>query len=146
MRLPIFAPVLAPAANLSAAQATTVEEPSLYSVRDFMRFFGVLEAIGDLREEAFPDSAIELRFYTVGWSFSGVQLRRNPRGEWTARRIVIEGPRSARAAPPPPIRSATLDSVWHELVVEGLLTLPTDVPRTWSRLDGHSYSLELRRG
>ena len=128
----------------AASQATSVEEPPV-SVRQVLRFMKLLDGVGDLTEESLPDSAIELRFWSIGWSMTGLRLRRSATGEWTAQQIVVDGMR-ARFDAVLRTPSAALDSIWNELIADGLLTLPTHVPRTWGRADGHSYSIELRRG
>lgn len=147
MRLPLSMLVLILAPSLTEAQATSVEEPPPpFYVEEFTKLLGIQDAIGDLRNLVLSDSALELRFWSIGWSLSGLQLRRSANGVWTAQRIVVEGLRVARVESLPQMPAATLDSMWDQLVSEGMLTLPTHVPRTWGMVDGHSYFLELRRG
>ena len=134
----------------SAAQATSIEEPAPPGfIEEFARILGIHRAIGDLRTMAFADSALELRFWSIGWSMSGLRLRRTSNREWIAHRVIVIGPNSTRLDSVPLAvgsESQRMDSLWNELVGEGILTLPTHVKRSWTSNDGHMYIYELRRG
>ena len=132
--------------HAGGAQATSVEEPHPPTFFEtFTRLFGIQKAIGDLRTLQLSDSAIEFRFLSVGWGISGLRLARDASGEWAAQRMDLEVGRAPKIDSMR-VPTRTLDSLWNALVAEGLLTLPTHVPRTWGQLDGHSYMFELRRG
>jgi hypothetical protein len=148
IRLATIAFVLAP--HFAVAQATSVQEPPPSGLVDeFTRLFGIHYAIGDLKTLSLPDSALEFRFWSIGWGINGLRLQRTASGEWLAQRIVINGPNSARIDSLPLAIAGDaqrMDSMWDELVREGVHSLPTHVPRTWMMMDGHSYIYELRRG
>ena len=148
IRLATIVLVLAP--HLAAAQAASVEEPPPSGLVDeFTRSLGIHRAIGDLKTMSLADSALEFRFWSIGWGMSGLRLQRTASGEWLAQRIVVNGPNSARIDSLPLAIAGDaqrMDSMWDELVREGVLSLPTHVPRTWLMMDGHSYIYELRRG
>ena len=148
MRIPISVFALAFSSHLGGAQATTVEEPISGFVENFMRAVGVSHAIGDLRLIPVADSGLEVRFWSIGWSMSGVRLQRSPSGIWTAHRIVFESSGTVRseALAEGASNVQSLDSLWADLTKEGVQSLPTRVPRKWGRVDGHSYMVELRRG
>jgi hypothetical protein len=149
MRIFLVTLVLALLPQVGLSQATTIEEPPPPGlVQEFTRLLGIHRAIGDLTTVTLSDSALELRFWSIGWTISGVRLQKSSTGEWRAQRINIAGPNSATIDSVPTAASnrAGLDSMWNKLVNEGILTLPTHVPRSWRMLDGQAYLLELRRG
>lgn len=57
--------------------------------------------------------------------------------------IVIQADTLALVALPD---ATDYDSLWEQLVREGILDLPLEVPRSWGLRDGHSYVVEVRQG
>jgi hypothetical protein len=148
MRLAILVFALVP--HVVLAQATTIEEPEPRGIMDeFGRLLGIHHLIGDLRTKSMADSALELRFWSIGWSSSGLRLQRAANGDWLAQRIIIGNPHSARIDSIPLLTARDtqrMDSMWNALVELGVDSLPTHVPRKWMMVDGHRYIYELRRG
>jgi hypothetical protein len=133
-----------------AAQATILEQPASPSLLDFVHQWELKLAIGDLRTLAMADSARELRFWE-GFGLGGTRgllLRRTGTGEWSALRFVIQGNvmRTDTLSLPKTTSIYHPELVWAKLVATGMLTLPTNVPRKWMMLDGHTYAVEVRVG
>lgn len=80
MRIRPVTLLLALAPHVTAAQATTVEEPLGRLVEEFTRLMGVHRAIGNLETLALSDSALESRFWSTGWTMSGLRLQLGPFG------------------------------------------------------------------
>jgi hypothetical protein len=133
-----------------AAQATILDQPASPSLLDFVHQWELKLTIGDLRTLAMADSARELRFWE-GFGLGGTRgllLRRTGTGEWSALRFVIQGNvmRTDTLSLPKTTSIYHPELVWANLVATGMLTLPTNVPRKWMMLDGHTYVLEVREG
>jgi len=145
LRLALVSSLLA--SVVAAGQATSVEEPPEPSALQlFARPWAAALMLGDLRLTPVADSALELRFWTFGWGAKGLRLTRNEHGLWNAQRIVIENWRAVRLDTVPVPSTNAFDSMWQDLVAQGILTLPVHVTRAWRRADGTTYLVELRRG
>ena len=66
----------------------------------------------------------------------------NAPGDILPARVIYTDSLGIRSLPGDP----DLETAWRDAVAAGVSTLPGEVPRSWVRLDGHTYVVELRTG